>query len=212
MVVCPHKKMVRKPRKFATTSEKEGEHDTRMMATFRTYRGEHDTRKMATFRTYRRSSMRFLLLATASIAWFLVVILQPVSTSPSIDDDNDDDFKVPPGFLLGAATSAYQSEGAWNVDGKGQSVFDYYFARNDGLVNGNVAADFYHRYEKDVGMASIDMGLNTIRLSLSWTRIFPTGKLSELNRAGVDHYHRVLDTILAANMTPVVSSPDHCSQ
>ena len=83
----------------------------------------------------------------------------------------------PANFTWGAATAAYQIEGAWNVDGRGPSIWDA-FSQEPGRVfenhTGNVACDHYHRWPEDVRLMR-DLGLQAYRLSLSWPRILPGG-------------------------------------
>ncbi len=81
----------------------------------------------------------------------------------------------PPGFAWGAATAAYQIEGAADADGKGRSVWDT-FSHTPGAVHGgdtgDVACDAYHRYPEDVGLMA-SLGLNAYRFSISWPRVQP---------------------------------------
>jgi len=97
----------------------------------------------------------------------------------------------PDNFLWGAGSSAYQIEGAWNEDGKGESIWDRY-AHNPGKIkdgsNGDVACDHYHRYEEDIKLMK-KLGLKTYRFSISWPRIFPNG-YGEPNREGINFYKR----------------------
>jgi beta-glucosidase len=110
----------------------------------------------------------------------------------------------PPGFLWGAATSAYQIEGGWNADGKGESVWDR-FAHTPGKIlngdTGDVACDHYHRYREDVELMR-RLNLGSYRFSISWSRIQPDGHGS-VNRAGLDFYDRLTDEILAAGIRPL---------
>ena len=84
----------------------------------------------------------------------------------------------PKNFLWGAASAAYQVEGAWNFDGKGPSVWDI-FTKIPGKTykgsNGDIAVDHYHRYREDVALMA-EMGLNAYRFSVSWPRVFPFGQ------------------------------------
>jgi len=102
----------------------------------------------------------------------------------------------PAGFTWGAATAAYQIEGATDADGRGPSVWDT-FSRTPGKVRGgdtgDIACDSYHRYPEDADLLA-SLGLSSYRFSISWPRIFPTGA-GPVNQAGLDHYKALLDTL-----------------
>lgn len=108
----------------------------------------------------------------------------------------------PENFLFGAATAAYQIEGAAFEDGRTASIWDA-FARVPGAVvgadNGDVACDHYHRYPQDVALMK-ELGLQTYRFSTSWSRVRPDG--GAVNAAGVDFYERLVDELLAADILP----------
>jgi beta-glucosidase len=112
--------------------------------------------------------------------------------------------QFPKGFAWGAATAAYQIEGAWNEDGKGESIWDR-FAHTPGRINngdtGDVACDHYHRYREDVALMRA-LNLNSYRFSLAWTRIQPSGS-GPPNPRGIDFYSRLIDELLTANIRPV---------
>ena len=109
----------------------------------------------------------------------------------------------PAGFVWGAATAAYQVEGAWQEDGKGESIWDR-FAHTPGRIadgsTGDVACDQYHRYPEDLALLR-DLGLGAYRFSISWPRIVPDPD-GAINRAGLDHYDRLVDALLASGITP----------
>lgn len=109
----------------------------------------------------------------------------------------------PPGFRWGVATSAYQIEGAWNEDGKGESIWDR-FAHTPGNIangdNGDVANDHYHRYEEDVALLT-DIGATAYRFSIAWPRIFPSGT-GEPEPRGIAFYDRLVDALLDAGIEP----------
>ncbi|MET7419896.1 GH1 family beta-glucosidase [Dactylosporangium sp. NPDC005555] len=112
----------------------------------------------------------------------------------------------PPGFGWGAATSAYQLEGAAKEDGRGPSVWDV-FSHQPGRIRngdtGDVAADHYHRYTEDLDIMR-DLGLTSYRFSISWSRVLPTGR-GTVNPRGVDFYHRLIDGLLSRGIAPVVT-------
>jgi beta-glucosidase len=109
----------------------------------------------------------------------------------------------PPGFVWGAATSAYQIEGAWNEDGRKPSIWDT-FVHQPGHVRtgetGDTATDHYHRLAEDIELMST-IGLKAYRFSIAWTRIVPEGK-GAINPAGLDFYDRLVDGLLAKGITP----------
>ena len=115
--------------------------------------------------------------------------------------------KFPKGFLFGTATAAYQVEGAWNEDGKGESVWDRYVHGGNQCVykdqTADVTIDHYHRYEEDFDILK---GLNTnaYRFSISWSRIFPEGK-GKINQKGIDFYNRFIDALIARGIEPAVT-------
>jgi beta-glucosidase len=109
----------------------------------------------------------------------------------------------PEGFLWGAATAAYQIEGAWDEDGKGESIWDRFVRRKYNVLNddtGDVACDHYHLMPQDVAMMK-ELGMQTYRFSLSWPRILPQGR-GAVNEKGLDFYDRLVDNLLAANILP----------
>jgi len=112
----------------------------------------------------------------------------------------------PSNFLWGAASAAYQIEGAWNADGKGPSVWDE-FSKIPGktyeATNGDVAVDHYHRYKEDVKLMK-EMGLKAYRFSVSWSRIFPKGS-GEPNEKGLQFYENLIDELLTYNIEPVLT-------
>ena len=109
----------------------------------------------------------------------------------------------PKGFVWGAATSAYQIEGATNEDGRGESIWDR-FARSDSRIEdgstADVACDHYHRWKEDVALMK-RLGLVAYRFSIAWPRVFASGR-QPLNRAGLDFYDRLGDALLAEGIAP----------
>ena len=112
----------------------------------------------------------------------------------------------PANFLWGAATSAYQIEGAAHDDGRGPSIWDA-FVKEPGATHhgesGAVACDHYHRMPDDVALMA-QMNLNAYRFSLSWSRILPEGR-GAINARGLDFYDRLVDALLAHGICPVAT-------
>ena len=113
------------------------------------------------------------------------------------------DLAFPTGFLLGAATAAYQVEGAVAADGRGRSIWDT-FAHTPGKVlndhTGDVAVEHYRRFRDDVALMA-DLGLGAYRFSVSWPRVQPDGR-GAVNQAGLDFYRRLVDALLEAAIEP----------
>ncbi|WP_026425726.1 GH1 family beta-glucosidase [Actinokineospora inagensis] len=115
------------------------------------------------------------------------------------------DRTFPPGFLWGAATAAYQIEGAVDVDGRGPSVWDVFAAVPGAVVggaSGATACDHYHRYREDVALVR-DLGLAAYRFSTAWPRVMPDGRTA--NPAGLAFYDRLVDTLLEHGIAPVLT-------
>lgn len=109
-------------------------------------------------------------------------------------------------FVWGAATSAYQIEGAWNEDGRGLSIWDVYSqggGRIYGNHTGNVACDHYHYFRKDVALMK-EIGLKAYRFSISWSRILPDGA-GAVNEAGVRFYNELIDALLDSGIAPYIT-------
>lgn len=109
-------------------------------------------------------------------------------------------------FVWGAATSAYQVEGAYNEDGRGLSVWDV-FTHENGRVFGNhtgdVACDHYHKFREDVKLMS-EIGIKAYRFSISWSRIIPNGT-GTVNEAGIKFYSDLIDELKANGIEPYIT-------
>ena len=112
-------------------------------------------------------------------------------------------YHFPPNFLWGAATASYQIEGAWDAEGKGESIWDR-FSHTPGKIedgsSGDVACDHYHRYGDDIALMS-SLGLQAYRFSVSWPRILPSGQ-GKVNPTGLDFYDRLVDGLLERGIQP----------
>ncbi len=113
---------------------------------------------------------------------------------------------LPPGFEIGAATAAFQIEGAAEHGGRGRSTWDEFVERESSVLDASdarVATDHYHRFEEDVALMR-DLGLDTYRFSIAWPRIQPGGR-GPANAAGVSFYDRLLDELLEAGIKPMAT-------
>ncbi|XP_023251850.1 beta-klotho [Seriola lalandi dorsalis] len=115
----------------------------------------------------------------------------------------------PSGFLWGSGTSAFQTEGAWDQEGKGTSVWDHYthssVSGNSATETANVASDSYTHWEEDVKALEL-LGVRSYSFSLSWPRLFPDGNArSEPNTAAVEHYSCLIERLLQKKIEPIVT-------
>ncbi|MGM0218961.1 glycoside hydrolase family 1 protein [Enterococcus sp. AZ126] len=104
-------------------------------------------------------------------------------------------------FYWGNSSSAMQTEGAWNLDGKGLSIYDIKEPAEN-ISDWKDGIDAYHRYEEDSKIMQ-DLGMNMYRFSLSWSRIDPAGD-GTFNEAGIAFYHRFIDDLIANNIEPML--------
>ncbi|KAG5885581.1 hypothetical protein JTB14_003779 [Gonioctena quinquepunctata] len=124
------------------------------------------------------------------------------------DDATLNKKKFPEKFLFGAATAAYQIEGAWNLDGKSQNIWDNVTHKKPSFVsdltNADVACDSYHKYKEDVAMLKA-IGVDYYRFSVAWTRILPTGFPDEINDLGVEYYKNLIKELKDNHIMPIIT-------
>lgn len=126
-------------------------------------------------------------------------------------------YKFPENFLWGGATAANQFEGGWQEDGKGISVPDVMTGGNRTtprhITNGvfekyhypsHEAVDFYHHYKEDIALYA-EMGFKCFRMSINWTRIYPTGEEKQPNQKGLDFYRKVFEECKKYGIEPLVT-------
>lgn len=112
----------------------------------------------------------------------------------------------PKNFIWGTASSSYQTEGAYNADGKGVSIWDT-FCHHDGNIafnhTGDVSCNFYYNYKEDIDIMA-DLGIRAFRFSISWPRLFPSGD-TERNEKGFAFYDDVINYLIQKNITPYLT-------
>lgn len=109
-------------------------------------------------------------------------------------------------FIWGAATAAYQVEGAYNEDGRGLSIWDVYGGVHGTTrynETGKTASDHYHRVDEDIAIMK-EIGLKAYRFSVSWTRILPEGT-GKVNEKGIQFYSELVDKLIANGIEPIVT-------
>ncbi|XP_022893296.1 beta-glucosidase 24-like isoform X2 [Olea europaea var. sylvestris] len=112
----------------------------------------------------------------------------------------------PKDFIFGGATSAYQVEGAWNVDGKGPSNWDDMTEKHPDSIadrsSGQVAIDHYNKFKDDVALMK-EVGLDSYRFSISWSRILPGGRLcDDISEEGIQFYNNLIDELVKEGIKP----------
>ena len=144
----------------------------------------------------RRSFVSQSLAAASSLALPQTFLPEAAQTLAATEP-------FPKDFLWGTATAAFQVEGAWNEDGKGESTWDH-FSHTQGKIRGaataDVACDHYHRYREDIDLVR-QLNLGSYRFSVSWPRIQPTGR-GPAHGKGLDHYSKLVDTLLEHKIRP----------
>lgn len=114
--------------------------------------------------------------------------------------------RFPDDFVWGAATAAYQIEGAVTEDGRGPSIWDTFSHTPGKTLNGDtgdVACDHFHRWQDDIKLMQ-ELGLQAYRFSIAWPRVMPQGT-GQPNDRGLDFYDQLVDALLTANITPFVT-------
>ncbi|OAY45100.2 beta-glucosidase 12-like [Manihot esculenta] len=142
----------------------------------------------------------------------LLALTKPAMGTDDDDDDIPGDFNrnyFPDDFIFGTATSAYQIEGEATAKGRAPSVWDIFSKETPDRIldgsNGDVAVDFYNRYIQDIKNVK-KMGFNAFRMSISWSRVIPSGRRREgVNEEGIQFYNDVINEIISNGLEPFVT-------
>ena len=111
--------------------------------------------------------------------------------------------KFPENFVFGAATAAFQAEGATKEGGRGPCYWDEYLSRPESTFTGDRASAFYHKYKEDLALCN-KFNINGIRISIAWSRVFPNGA-GEVNEEGLNFYSNLIDECIAKGAEPYVT-------
>ncbi|CAN8245162.1 unnamed protein product [Cochlearia groenlandica] len=149
-----------------------------------------------------KSSAKFVIIFLLQSLFF------PLYNSCLHQISSNDSSPFPSDFLFGTASSAYQYEGAFLTDGKGLNNWDVFTQKNPGKIldgkNGHLAVDQYHRYMEDIQSMSY-LGVNSYRLSISWSRVLPKGRLGGINYLGIKYYNNLIDALIENGIKPFVT-------
>ncbi|MCL7044291.1 hypothetical protein MKW94_018370 [Papaver nudicaule] len=143
------------------------------------------------------------------VLFFLATVLITGANAHNVSTEVPfrDDF--PKDFIFGVASAAFQNEGATREGGRGMTIWDTFVNTSIGMIhdhsNAEVAVDSYHRYKDDVKLIK-EMGMDSYRFSIAWSRILPGGKLSKgVNKEGVAYYNNLINELLAHGIQPFVT-------
>ncbi|KAL1138328.1 hypothetical protein AAG570_008392 [Ranatra chinensis] len=116
--------------------------------------------------------------------------------------------KFPKHFIFSTASAAYQIEGGWNEDGKGENIWDRIVHSDPNYIqdhsNADVTCDSYHKYKEDIKCIR-KIGFKAYRFSLSWARILPTGDITRINKNGIKYYMDLIDELIKNDIQPMVT-------
>ncbi|CAH9093535.1 unnamed protein product [Cuscuta epithymum] len=154
---------------------------------------------MGTFYAPAMKNLLLLVLALIMSSGITSVLAQ------SIEDPSSSPF--PPNFFYGTSSSSYQYEGAYLTGGKGLSNWDVFTHKPENVVdgsNGDVAVDQYHLYQEDANLLK-SLGVNSHKISISWSRVLPSGRHGDINSDGINYYKNLINALLEKGIEPFVT-------
>ncbi|KAG9132598.1 hypothetical protein Leryth_023058 [Lithospermum erythrorhizon] len=159
-------------------------------------------------RSFSLSNLIFLVANLLICGWSFDEESMELPNTP-IDKITLNRNSFPRDFLFGSASAAYQYEGAVHEDGRGPSIWDEFSHKYPDKVkdgsNGDITEDFYNHYKDDIKLMK-SFGLNSFRLSISWSRVLPYGKLSKgVNKKGIEFYNNLINELLSNGIKPFVT-------
>ncbi|XP_050312548.1 myrosinase 1-like [Anthonomus grandis grandis] len=137
----------------------------------------------------------------------LVLILFSLLAASLADDYVINTKRFPKDFQFGTASAAYQIEGGWDADGKGENIWDrsvHLYPEKNSYATGDIACDSYHKWQEDVDLL-VGMGVNSYRFSIAWSRVLPTGLVNSSNPAGIAYYKNLIAALKKNNIEPLVT-------
>ncbi|KAG7310942.1 hypothetical protein JYU34_003782 [Plutella xylostella] len=137
-----------------------------------------------------------------------VLCLSGYASAWDLSGGKTTNYTFPKDFLFGVSTAAGQIEGAWNIDGKSESIWDHLIHTHPEFVkdhtNADVAADSYRLYKRDAEMVK-ELGVDIYRFSIAWPRVLPSGFANDINPLGIQYYKNLINELVKHNVTPMVT-------
>ncbi|ENN80860.1 hypothetical protein YQE_02726, partial [Dendroctonus ponderosae] len=136
-----------------------------------------------------------------------LLLLCSLLASSALSEDVVSSRRFPRNFKFGTASAAYQIEGGWDADGKGENIWDrstHLHPEKNSYQTGDVACDSYNKWQEDVDLL-VGMGVSTYKFSIAWSRVLPTGLVDSPNPSGIEYYRKLIGALRENNIEPLVT-------